>query len=244
MSFTAEQSLNHRRRRASEFFLANRNLSSSFLRLKMLCAALIVISSVASISGQTPQIHNGSHDESSGAAEEKASEVKYSAAKFSTIPDTILVNQDNQKVEFNKDLLRGKTVAINFIYTTCTSVCPLQGRSFSKLQDLLKDRLGKDIFLISISKDPRTDSPEKLKEWSKSFGPKPGWDVFTGDPVQVELLLQSLIGGNERKGEHSPAILIINESKGIRERLYGLADAEIVATTLISAAEGNAPQLK
>lgn len=244
MSFTAEQSLNHQRRRTSDFFFANLNFSGSLLRLKLLFWSLIVISSVSSISGQTPQRHNGSHAESSGAAEKKASEVKNNAAKFPVIPETILVNQDNQEVEFNKDLLRGKTVAINFIYTTCTSVCPLQGRNFSKLQELLKDRLGKDIYLISITKDPRIDSPEKLKAWSKSFKPQPGWDFFTGDPVQVELLLQSLIGGNERKGEHSPAILIINESKGIRERLYGLADAEIVATTLKSVADGNAPQLK
>lgn len=244
MSLTAEQSINHQRRRTSDFLLAKLNLSGSFLRLKLLFWSLIVISSVACVSGQTPQMHNGSHDESSGAAEKKASEVKNNAAKFPAFPETILINQDHQEVEFNKDLLRGKTVAINFIYTTCTSVCPLQGRNFSKLQEILKDRLGKDIFLISISKDPHTDSPEKLKEWSKSFRPQPGWDFFTGDPVQVESLLQSLIGGNERKGEHSPVILVINESKGIRERLYGLADAEIVASALKSVAEGNNSQPK
>jgi protein SCO1/2 len=244
MSFTAEQSIHHQLRRTSDFLLANLNVSGSLLRQKLSVWLIVFLSSVASIAGQTPQMHNGAHDASSGAAEKKASEVKNNAAKFPAIPDTILINQDHQEVEFNKDLLRGKTVAINFIYTTCTSVCPLQGRNFSKLQDLLKDRLGKDIYLISITKDPRTDSPEKLKEWSKSFRPQPGWDFFTGDPAQVELLLQALIGGNERKGEHSPAILIINESKGIRERLYGLADAEIVAMTLKSVAEGNAPQPK
>ena len=77
------------------------------------------------------------------------------------IPDLEVIDQYGKRMRFYTDLVKGKVVVINFIYTTCTYVCPLQGASFSRLQSALGDRIGKDVYLISVSTDPLTDSARK-----------------------------------------------------------------------------------
>src|SRR6185369_17077012 len=77
--------------------------------------------------------------------------------------DVELLNQDGQKLRFYSDVLKNKVVIINTFFTTCTSVCPPLNRNFEKLQEALGDRLGKDAFLVSITVDPETDTPTRLK---------------------------------------------------------------------------------
>src|SRR5215213_1403330 len=76
--------------------------------------------------------------------------------------DVELIDQDGQKVRFYTDVLKNKIVAINTFFTTCTNICPPMNRNFEKMQDALGDRLGKDVFLVSITVDPETDTPTRL----------------------------------------------------------------------------------
>ena len=87
-----------------------------------------------------------------------------------SIPDLSLLDQQGRKIHFYSDLVKGKTVAINFIFTTCTTICPPLAATFAKTQKLLGDRLGKDVYLISVSVDPVTDTPERLRAWGKVWG--------------------------------------------------------------------------
>ena len=80
-------------------------------------------------------------------------------------PNITLTNQDGEKVKFFDDLLKDKIVAINFIYTTCPDSCPLETAQLVKVQNIMKDRIGKDVFIYSITIDPDVDTPEKLKEY-------------------------------------------------------------------------------
>ena len=82
--------------------------------------------------------------------------------------DVELINQDGQKMRFYSDVLKNKVVVINTFFTTCTSVCPPMNRNFEKMQDALGDRLGKDAFLVSITVDPETDTPPRLKEYGRT----------------------------------------------------------------------------
>ena len=113
---------------------------------------------------QTPQTHD--HHKQSGAQDKAARE---ETVKLS-IPDLSLLDQQGRKIRFYSDLVKGKTVAINFIFTTCTTICPPLGATFAKMQKLLGDRLEKDVYLISITVDPVTYTPERLRAWGKSSG--------------------------------------------------------------------------
>src|SRR2546430_17595013 len=75
------------------------------------------------------------------------------------VPDTTLLDENGREVRFKSDVLGDKTVAIQFIFTTCRAICPVMGAAFAKLQDRLGNRLGKDISLVSVCIDPVTDTP-------------------------------------------------------------------------------------
>jgi protein SCO1/2 len=86
----------------------------------------------------------------------------------------ILVDQDGKRIDFYNDLVKGRVVAINFIYTTCNSICPMQGNQFARLQAMLGDRLGKDVLLISISADPETEACGSAYTGLRSLKDLPG----------------------------------------------------------------------
>ena len=99
------------------------------------------------------------------------------AMKGSSVPsDIVLWNQDGERIHFYRDLVEGKVVAINTIFTTCLTICPIMGLYFAELQnnELLGGRIGREVNLISISIDPEIDSPERLKAWSRSWAPVRG----------------------------------------------------------------------
>jgi protein SCO1 len=154
-----------------------------------------------------------------------------------TIPDVELLSQDGKKIDFYEDLLKGKTVVISFIYTSCTNVCPMLGANLAKLQGLLGDRPGKDIQLISISSDPVTDTPERLKAWAKRFGEKAGWTLVTGPKADIDKLSIALVGSVADKGMHEPVILIGNQDKGVWKSVFGLAEPERLLEMLEQIAE-------
>lgn len=134
-------------------------------------------------------------------------------------PNTELVNQDGQKVRFFDDLIKDKVVAINFIFTSCTDSCPLETARLLQVQKVLGDRVGKDVFLYSISIDPETDTPEVLKKYTEKFRIGPGWQFLTGNKDDITELRKSLglfIDGidNGRNKDHNLSLIIGNQSTG------------------------------
>lgn len=145
-----------------------------------------------------------------------------------TIPDVEVLDQEGRKQKFHTDLVKGKIVVINFVFTTCRSMCPLLGNNFSKLQAALGERLNKDVFLISVSTDPEVDTPEKLKEWGAKYKAKEGWTLVTGNKDQLTPLLQVFTGDGPRKGYHTPGMYIVNDARNVHRPAYGFAAAEDV----------------
>lgn len=140
--------------------------------------------------------------------------------------DVELINQDGEKMRFYNDVLKNKVVIINAFFSTCTSVCPPMNRNLEKIQDALGDRLGKDVFLVSISVDPENDTPTRLKEYSRRFHARPGWNFLTGKKENVDWALYKLGQYVETKGDHSTIIIIGNEPKGLWKKAIGLAKSE------------------
>ena len=108
------------------------------------------------------------------------SEARWGAEYF---PNYTLTDHTGKKIKFFDDLIKDKIVAINFIYTSCPDSCPLETAQLIKVQNIMADRLGKDVFVYSISIDPEVDTPEVLKEYREKFGAK--WDFFTGDELEI-----------------------------------------------------------
>jgi len=144
------------------------------------------------------------------------------------IPDITVWNEDGEEVKFYSDLVQGRVVVINGIFTTCTTICPPMGANYAKLQKLL-DESGADVKLISISIDPVTDTPERLKAWAANFRPRPGWTLVTGNKTEIDGLLKALQIFSPDKREHAPLILIGNDARGTWTRTYGLAPATKMA---------------
>ena len=84
-------------------------------------------------------------------------------------PNVELTTQDGEKVKFFDDLIKDKVVVINFIYTSCPDTCPLETAQLVRVQKIMGDRVGKDVFFYSISIDPEKDTPEVLKEYKDRF---------------------------------------------------------------------------
>lgn len=157
------------------------------------------------------------------------------------VPDTPLVDEDGRAVRFKSDILGEKTVAIHFVFTTCRAICPVMGAAFAKLQDRLGERLGRDIELVSVSIDPLTDTPERMKQWGAQFGARPGWRLLTGEKGNIDNLLKALDATNHS----APVVLLGNLRTGEWVRSYDdITAPDKLYTELVSLADEPAPAQK
>jgi cytochrome oxidase Cu insertion factor (SCO1/SenC/PrrC family) len=156
------------------------------------------------------------------------------------IPDVTVLDQNGRQLKFYTDLVKGKTVAINFIFTTCTTICPPLAATFRKVQQEMGERVGHDVALISISVDPATDVPERLKDFSSKFKAGPGWTFVTGSKVDIDHLLRALGAYVANKVDHTPMMLIGNDPSSFWTRAYGLAPASTIVKAITDASDRNA----
>ncbi|MBZ5507518.1 MAG: SCO family protein [Acidobacteriia bacterium] len=133
-------------------------------------------------------------------------------------PNVELTTQDGTKVHFYDDLIKGKMVVIELIYTRCVDACPLETARLAQVQRMLGDRVGKEIFFYSISIDPEQDTPKVLKEYAEKYHAGPGWLFLTGKKDDIDLISQKLglyAPPNDRNRDgHTPAVVIGNEVTG------------------------------
>ena len=171
--------------------------------------------------------------ETSAVAEVPSPDATTASSKMN-IPDTELLDQNGRKIHFYTDLVKGQTVVINFIFTTCTTICPPLGATFARVQKELGDKAGRDVRFISISVDPATDTPERLKAWGAKFHAGEGWTFVTGNKPQIDELLRALGASSARREDHSPTILIGNDAHGNWTRTYGLANTSTLVKIINS----------
>jgi protein SCO1/2 len=133
-------------------------------------------------------------------------------------PNIPLVNQDGKTLRFYDDMIKGKVVAINFMYATCHDACPLETAKLRQVQEILGDRVGRDIFMYSITITPDMDTPASLKAYMAKFNVGPGWQFLTGKEADITLLRKKLglySGEAEEKSEgHTMSLIVGNEATG------------------------------
>ena len=157
----------------------------------------------------------------------------FSSAK---IPDAQVLDQHGKQLNFYSDLIKGKTVAINFVFTTCTAICPSLTATFRRVQQNAAER-GVDVQLISVSVDPTTDTPERLQDYAAKFKAGPGWTFVTGDKARIDSVLSGLGAAVSNKNDHTPMILIGNDASDYWTRAYGLTSPTKIVDILADASK-------
>jgi cytochrome oxidase Cu insertion factor (SCO1/SenC/PrrC family) len=160
----------------------------------------------------------------------------------SSIPDVALFDQNGKRLRFYTDLVAGRTVAIQFIYTRCTKICLPQGERFGALRRRLWPKFGANLNLISITLDPARDSISDMANWGRARGAGPGWHLLSGRRAEVDRLLVALRGSPADPSYHAPALLVGNEPRAIWERVYALASDRQLASTIERVAAGQRQQ--
>ena len=151
-------------------------------------------------------------------------------------PNVPLTTQDGTTVHFYDDLLKGKIVAIDLIYTHCKDMCPLETARLAQVQRILGDRVGKDIFFYSISIDPERDTPAELAAFAEKYHAKPGWLFLTGKPKDIQLISKKLglysdPDPTNRDG-HTAYVLLGNEATGQWMRNSALDNPQFLAALI------------
>ena len=139
------------------------------------------------------------------------------------VPDVVLRDQDGGLVRV-PELIRGRVVVMNFIFTSCTTICSPMGANFGRLQR----HVGSDVQLISVSIDPVMDTPERLKTWSRQFHAGPSWTLLTGETKDVQRLLKALGVYTPNRFDHAPVMLVGDGRTSRWLRANGLADPHSV----------------
>ena len=144
------------------------------------------------------------------------------------VPDEELVDQDGHPVRI-RELFADRVVAVNFVFTTCTTICSPMSAIFGRLQSALGPAMERKVRLVSISLDPATDTPEKLREYADRFDRRAGWTFLTGPPDRVARVLRSLGGQAFVREGHRPLTLIGSASDRRWQRVYGIAPPDRLA---------------
>ena len=151
-------------------------------------------------------------------------------------PNVTLTTQDGTSVRFYDDLIKGKTVAIDLIYTTCQYACPLETARLVQVQRVLGDRVGRDIFFYSITIDPDHDTPAVLKEYAEKYHVGPGWTFLTGKPADIQLISKKMglysAPNPDNPDGHTPNLLVGNEPSGQWMRNSALDNPGFLARTM------------
>ena len=149
-------------------------------------------------------------------------------------PNLPVVTQDGKTLRFYDDLIKGKIVIVDFIYTNCPTLCPLTTARMAEVQDLLGDRLGRDIFIYSISLDPENDTPEKLKKYAEAFAARPGWLFLTGNPEELKLIRWKLGERSRTLNEHIAFAMLGNDTTGEWQKTSMMTEIKLLAYKVLS----------
>jgi protein SCO1 len=203
----------------------------SYCRALAAAALATTIESTAAAHGVGPQGLLGARADDGATAEVRTTR---SRANY-VLPDVQLVRDDGKTVRLRDELDGGRSVVLSFIFTACTSICPVTSATFAQLQR----RLGAEhsrVQLISISIDPDEDGAERLAAYGRKFGARPGWRFYTGT-AQASIEVQRAFdayGGDKMR--HTPDTYIRRAGSQSWVRLHGFASAdELLAETGVTA---------
>jgi protein SCO1 len=193
-------------------------------------AVAFVIVTVASA-----PIHASDAREGMSSLDRFSATIQSSTTVVDTLPNVFVETQDGTRVRFYDDLVKGKVVLINFMFTSCTTQCPLTTANLVKVEETLGDRLGRDVVMISITVDPAVDTAAVLKRYSQRYSTKPGWYFVTGSRKDINLIRRRL-GGLDNTGDktqHTGVVIYGNEATGQWAATPAMAPATAIVRSVM-----------
>lgn len=152
------------------------------------------------------------------------------AAVQLALPDAPLVDQHGRPVRLVGGVLRDRIVVVGFVFTTCTTVCPVLSAIMRRVQDRLGDALGEDVAIVSVTVDPIRDTPERLLAYARKHGAGPDWTWLTGTTHDVETVLRAAGAYTPRFQDHPPMVLVGDARSGEWSRMNGFPSDERIAS--------------
>ena len=143
-----------------------------------------------------------------------------------------LLDQNGAQVRFASDIVGDRIMALNFIYTDCSTACPVASAIFSKLQNRLGEKLKQDVRMVSLSINPATDTPERLKAYAERFHAEREWVWLTGEKARVDALLKGLGVYNADYTNHASVILVGDPTRGVWTRFNGFSSPDAIAARI------------
>jgi cytochrome oxidase Cu insertion factor (SCO1/SenC/PrrC family) len=181
-----------------------------------LLAALLLAVPTHSLGGDAS--HCPHHPKGPPTAEAPTTEVR--------LVDAELLDTEGRPLRFKSEALGDTLVVMDFVFTTCTTVCPVLSAVFARVQGRLGERLGTEVQLVSLTVDPTRDTPARLKAYSTSLRAKAGWRWLTGRPDSVRQVLEGLGAYRPDFVNHSPMVLVGDPRTGTWVRLNGFPTEE------------------
>jgi cytochrome oxidase Cu insertion factor (SCO1/SenC/PrrC family) len=169
----------------------------------------------------------------SDAVKVEAADMKNSDHKarryFTDLP---VVTSNGKEQRFFTDILKDRVVLISLFYTQCSEACPLTTNKVAQVQDLLGEALGRDFFLVSISLDPKTDTPAVIKKYAAKFGAREGWIFLTGKVANLKQITYRLGHTSPNIEAHNTRFILGNVGQEHWVKLRPDLPAEHIATRL------------
>lgn len=177
------------------------------------------------------------HDMDEHAAHRRMMEKNASGARNDlelevTLHDLELLDQYGKRVRFKSDVVADKLVAMTFTYSTCTTICPIYSALFTRLQELLGDRMEREVVLVTMTLDPVTDVPLRLKKEAAKYRAKPGWYFLTGEKKNVVQVLKGLDAYFPDFTQHPPMAIVGDGQSGVWKRFNGFPQPEQLVAML------------
>jgi protein SCO1/2 len=150
-------------------------------------------------------------------------------------PNVVLINQDKKKVHFYDDLIKGKLVVIQFMFSNCERFCPMVTPNLVKVQEELRKRAPGEVSIVSITVDPDHDTPEVLKAYAQKFHIQEGWQFLTGRKSDIDRLRRELglYYPEDKQFEHMNMITIGKEPTGQWLSMRALNKPDVIAYTVL-----------
>lgn len=154
------------------------------------------------------------------------------------LPDVPLVDGTGAARRLGTDVIGSRLVVMDFIFTSCTSVCPVLSSVLGLVQERLGPRLGPEVTMVSVSIDPATDTPARMAEYGARFGAGPEWTLLTGTKPNIDRLLARVGVHAPNPADHTPVVLVGDPERQTWLRLYGMPSPEQILNALETVAEG------
>jgi len=180
--------------------------------------------------------HKHPADPAAKSAEPKADRV---GAIRVDVGDAPLLDQDGRTVRMRSDVLAGRVVVVDFVYTSCTTVCPIFSATMAELRKRLVAAPARDIVLVTVTVDPLRDTPRRLKDYAARFGPTgDGWIWLTGSKSNVDTVNKAFGAYTANIDDHPPMVIVGDADAGVWTRFYGfpgVPELEARARELVAA---------